>query len=238
LSLKIILADDHKIIRVGLQALIEEHPKMQVIAVAENGRKAVALTRKLNPDVVIMDISMPDLNGIEATRQILSEFPDIKVIALSMHADRRFVTRMFKSGASGYLLKDCAFEELYDAISFVTKNQTYLSPAISGFVVDGFLKKQAVTEKDLSVELTVRECEVLQLIAEGQPTKKIAAHLNLSIKTVETHRRNIMQKIDVHSIAELTKFAVREGLTTLWLEYEYERCCKWVIYMPLQIDPV
>ncbi len=213
--LRILLADDHKIIRDGLRSLLNAQNGMEVAAEAENGRAAVKLARKLKPDVIIMDISMPDLNGIEASRQIVEENPGAKIIALSMHVDRRYVVGMFEAGVSGYLLKDCAFEELSTAIHTVMKNQVYLSPKITGTVIKDYVYHLSNDKNSFSVKLSPREREVLQLIAEGINTKTIASRLNLSIKTVETHRRNIMEKLDVHSVAELTKFAIREGLTTV-----------------------
>ncbi|MFC1677413.1 response regulator [Planctomycetota bacterium] len=215
MSIKVLLADDHKITREGLRSLLEKDGNMEVIAQAEQGREAVRLAGELRPDVVIMDVSMPNLNGIEATRQIVSKLPDVKVIALSMHSDSMFVSEMLKSGASGYLLKDCAFDELAKAIETVISGKTYLSPEISSVVVDDYLyrlSKNGVTETDI---LTDREREVLQLLAEGQSTKQIALKLHISAKTVETHRRQMMNKLDMHTVAELTKYAVRKGLTSL-----------------------
>ena len=214
-SIRILLADDHKIIRDGLHALIDSQPGMEVVAEAENGRAAVKLARKLKPDLIIMDISMPDLNGIEATRQIIDELEDTKVVALSMHTDKRFVVGMFKAGVSGYLLKDCAFEELSSAIQAVLANQTYMSPRITGNVIRDYLHHLSANHIPSSSDLTPREREVLQLIAEGRKTREIASGLNVSVKTVETHRRQIMNKLGIHSIAELTKFAIREGITSL-----------------------
>jgi DNA-binding NarL/FixJ family response regulator len=215
MSIKILLADDHKITRQGLRSLLEKESDMEVVAEAEEGRTAVCLVRELSPDVVVMDVSMPDLNGMEATRQIVAELPNVKVIALSMHSDNLFVSEMLKSGASGYLLKDCAFEELARAIHVVVEGKTYLSPAISGVVVDDYLHHLARTESTSSEVLTDREREVLQLIAEGNSTKQIALKLHISVKTVETHRRQIMSKLNIHTIAELTKYAIRQGLTFL-----------------------
>lgn len=214
MSIKVLVADDHKVVREGLRTLIEKQPGMEVIAEAENGRMALKLIKKLSPDIAIMDIAMPDLNGIEATRQIVAEAPSTKVIALSMHSDRQFVTRMMSAGASGYLLKDCAFEEVARAIRSVMARQTYLSPEIVSIVVKAFLRRSEPSDSMLSV-ISPREREVLQLIAEGKTTKQIALRLHISAKTVDTHRRNIMDKLDIHSIAELTKYAIREGLTFL-----------------------
>lgn len=213
--IKILLADDHKIIRDGLRSLIDNQSGMEVAAEAENGRNAVKLARKLKPDLIIMDISMPDLNGIEATRQIISESPAVKVIALSMHIDKRFVVEMFNAGVSGYLLKDCAFEELSDAIRSVASNQTYLSPKVTGEVIKDYVQQYTTKNTPAAAALSPREREVLQLIAEGRNTKEIAGRLNVSVKTIETHRRKIMERLNVRSIAELTKFAIREGLTSL-----------------------
>ncbi len=215
MNVKILLADDHKIVRDGLRALLANQPGMNVIAEADNGRETVRLARDLSPDLVIMDIGMPDLNGIDATRQITAELPDVKVIALSMHSDRRFVVQMFRAGALGYLLKDCAFEELTRAVGAVLKNQTYLSPAVAGPVMEDYIHHLSKsTNTELSV-LSPREREVLQLLAEGKTTKETAALLCVSIKTVETHRQQIMSKLDIHSMAELIKYAIREGLTSL-----------------------
>jgi two-component system, NarL family, response regulator NreC len=215
MSIKILLADDHKITRQGLRSLLEKEPDMEVVAEAEEGRTTVRLARELLPDVVVMDVSMPDLNGMEAARQIRASLPNVKVIALSMHSDNLFVSEMLKSGASGYLLKDCAFEELARAIHVVVDGKTYLSPAISGVVVDDYLHHLTKTESPSSKILTDREREVLQLIAEGNTTKQVALKLHISVKTVETHRRQIMGKLNIHTIAELTKYAIRQGLTSL-----------------------
>jgi DNA-binding NarL/FixJ family response regulator len=215
MGVKILLADDHKIMRDGLRSLIEKLPEMEVVAEAENGRTAVKQTRRFRPDVIVMDINMPDLNGIDATRQIVAEFPETKIIAFSMHTDHQFVAGALKAGVSGYLQKDSAFEELAQAIRTVVANQTYLSPKITGDVVKGYLEKLLVDESAVPAFLTDREREVVQLYAEGHKTKQIADRLNLSVKTVETHRRKTMEKLDITSIAELTKFAIREGLTTL-----------------------
>jgi two-component system response regulator NreC len=215
MSIRILLADDHKITRQGLRSLIDENDDMEVIAEAENGRDAVELAGQLKPDVVIMDVSMPDLNGVEATRQIIQDNPQMRIIALSMHSDTLFVSEMLKSGASGYLLKDCAFEELEQAIRTVTESKAYLSPSISGIIVEDYLHRLSKAEQSTAEVLTDREREVLQLIAEGQSTKQIALKLHISAKTVETHRRQIMNKLDMHTVAELTKYAIRKGLTAL-----------------------
>jgi len=195
--------------------LLDKESDMEVVAEAEQGRQAVRLASELVPDIVIMDVSMPDLNGVEATRRILTENPDVKVIALSMHSDTLFVTEMLKSGASGYLLKDCAFEELARAIRAVIQGKTYLSPSISGVVIEDYVHRLSKAPVSNFQVLTAREREVLQLLAEGKSTKQMALELHISIKTVETHRRQIMDKLDIHTVAELTKYAIRKGFTTL-----------------------
>lgn len=216
MAIKILLADDHKIMRDGLLILLGKHKDMEIVAEAENGRETVQKALKMKPDIVIMDITMPDLNGIEATRQITADNPDIKVLALSMHSDRRFIAEILAAGASGYLLKDCASEELAHAIrSVVQEGETYLCAGVADLVVKDYVRQIAQSESSQASMLTAREREVLQLLAEGTSTKQIARKLHVSVKTVETHRRQIMNKLDLHSIAELTKFAIREGLTSL-----------------------
>ena len=215
MTVKILIADDHQIVRQGLRFLLEKEADLKVVAEADDGRTTVRLARELNPGVIIMDVAMPDLNGIEATRQIIAESPAIKVIALSMYADRRFVINMLKAGASGYLLKDCAFEELTRAIRVVLLHKTYLSPGVTDILVKDC--KFGAPENEISAFglLTSREREVLQLMSEGNSTAKIAGNLHVSVKTVESHRQQLMQKLNLRSVAELTKYAIREGLTSL-----------------------
>ena len=215
MSIKVIIADDHKIMRNGLKSMLEKQRDIEIIAEASDGRTTVELAIKLKPDVIIMDIAMPDMNGIEATRQIIGKSPKIKVIALSMHSDKQFILEMLNAGASGYLLKDCAFHELINAIHSVASNRSYLSPEIADVMIKEF--KHVITKESLSVFslLTSRERQVLQLIAEGKTTKEIAYTLKVSTKTIETYRQQIMYKLDIHSIAGLTKYAVREGLTSI-----------------------
>lgn len=215
MSIKIILADDHKITREGLINMLESKPDMEVIGEAETGREAVELAKNLAPDVVVMDVTMPDLNGIDATRKIIARHKGIKVVGLSMHSDKRYVRGMIQAGASGYLLKDCAFEELVHAIRAVVAEQAYLSPGIANIMIEEFLRQRSQKGPPESSSLTTREREILQLIAEGLSTKQIAHRLSVSIKTVETHRRQIMDKVGAYSIAGLTKYAIKEGLTTL-----------------------
>ena len=215
MKIRIVVADDHKIMREGLKALIDKQPDMEVAAEAQDGLTATKLARKLLPHVIIMDIGMPEMNGIDATREIVAENKDIKIIALSMHSDRRFVLEMLKAGASGYLLKDSAFEELVTAVHTVMTGQSYLSPRITDIVVKEYLHNLPRNESSAFTILTQREREVLQHLAEGKSTKQIASTLNLSVKTVETHRQQIMDKLKIRSVAELTKYAIREGITSL-----------------------
>ena len=215
MSIKVLLVDDHAIIREGLRSLLEKQPEMEVIADTDDGRKAVELVRELLPDIVIMDITMPGLNGIEATRQITAEFPDVKVIALSIHSKRRFVADMLSAGATGYILKECLFDELVQAIKAVAAGGRYLSPRITDVVVSDYVKRLSATTESPFEALKTREREVLQLVAEGKSTKQIALELHVSTKTIEANRRQIMEKLNIHSVAELTKYAVREGLTAL-----------------------
>lgn len=215
MEIKILLADDHKITRDGLKALLENQKNMIVIGEAETGRQAVRLALKLAPDVIVMDINMPELNGIEATRQILTELPATKIIALSMYSDKRYVVGMLKAGVSGYLLKNCAFDELVSAISAVVANQNYMSQKIANTVMKDYANILESNDTSPASQLTAREREVLQLIAEGLKTKDIATQIHVSVKTVETHRQQIMRKLNAKSVAELTKIALREGLTSL-----------------------
>jgi DNA-binding NarL/FixJ family response regulator len=210
-SIRILLADDHQIVRDGLKTLLEKQADMQVVGEAQDGRAAVDQARALAPQVVIMDIAMPDLNGVDATRQIKGESPEVKVIALSMQSDGPIVRRMLQAGASAYMLKDCASEELVKAVRTVMRGGTYLSDGVQNVVV----KQLTSPEPTTTSPLTPKEREVLQLLAEGKTTKEIAASLFLSPKTVDTHRQHIMDKLEIRSIAELTKYAIREGLTSL-----------------------
>lgn len=219
MKINIILADDHHVIRQGLRLLIEREKDLWVVGEADSGWSALSAVKEVHPDLVVMDVSMPELNGMEATRKILSEAPDTKVLALSMYSDRRFVEGMFQAGVSGYILKNCIAKELVSAIRLVAKGQVYISPDIAGTILDGYLSRSVcgndINRKSKRKTLTDREREILQLISEGQNTKEIAEKLHVSPKTVDAHRRNIMEKIDTNSIAELTKFAIREGITTL-----------------------
>jgi DNA-binding NarL/FixJ family response regulator len=198
-----------------LSSLLDHEEDIEVIAQAEDGHETVELVRKMSPDVVIMDIGMPGLNGIEATRQVTNDSDFVKVVALSMHSDKKFVTEMLKAGASGYLLKNCAFEELANAIRTVMSGKTYLSPAMAEVVVENFVRKKPGDDQSAFSVLTNREREVLQLLAESSTTKQVARKLHISTKTVETHRLKIMKKLNLDNMVALTKYAVREGLTSL-----------------------
>ena len=212
MSVKVLVADDHQILREGLVTILGK-AGMTVVGEAADGRTVVRLARELKPNVVIMDIAMPELNGIEATRQIAAEVPGVRIIALSMHADRHFVRGMLQAGASGYLLKHCASQELVQAIRAVMNHQVYLSPGITELVVEDF--KSATGDASAFSVLSPREREILQLYAEGKIPREIAETLHISLKTVEAYRRQIMEKMDFKSFADLIKYAIREGLTTL-----------------------
>ena len=215
MTIKVLIADNHQIIRKGLCSLIQQEPDMEVLDTAGNGREAVKLVQRLKPDVVIMDISMPDMNGIEATRQIVAESNSAKVIGLSVHSNSRVISEMLKVGACGYLLKDCSFEELIQAIRGVMVGNAYLSPKIVNSVIEGHLDRMTGKDSSASSILTDRERDVLQLISEGVTTKQIASRLYISAKTVEKHRKHIMEKLGIRGIAGLTKFAINEGYTTI-----------------------
>jgi DNA-binding NarL/FixJ family response regulator len=215
MTVRILVADDHCIVRQGLCSLIESHTEYEVTGQAASGREAVRFTRRLCPEIVIMDIGMPDLNGLDATRICIEVCPQIKVIALSMHADRRYVLGMLKAGAKGYILKENAFQEMIQAIEAVSNHQVYLSPKVAGTVVDDIVRPRVPEPVSPFELLTVKEREVLQMIAEGRPTRQMAATLNVSIKTVEARRKSIMRKLNLHNIAELIKYAIREGLTSV-----------------------
>ena len=206
-SITIILVDDHKMVREGLKSLIEKQTDMKVVAEASSGTIAIEQAKEHKPDVIVMDISMPDMSGIEATKAILKQNPKTKVLVLSMHADRRFVTEALNIGALGYVLKDSAAEELLFAIRKVYDGEIFLSAKITEVVVKDYLSTRSI--------LSTREREVLKHIAEGMATKEIACELGLSAKTVEAHRHQIMEKLDIHSIAELTKYAIKEGISKI-----------------------
>jgi two-component system, NarL family, response regulator NreC len=215
MTIRILIADDHRIIREGLRSLLGAEPDLEVVGQAKNGREAIRLARDLSPEVVLLDVSMPDMNGMEATTQILEDLPHVKVIALSMHKDEHFVAGMLLAGASGYLLKDCSVEELAGAVRSVMSGGVHLSPGITPMVIRRYMDHIVEKEVLLRPPLSSRENEVLQLVAEGKTSRGIASALHISTKTVETHRRQIMQKLGVNTVAELTKYAVRTGVTSV-----------------------
>ena len=214
--IKILLVDDHEIVRCGLRSIIDEQRDMEIIGEAENGRVAVDLANKLRPNIVIMDISMPDMNGFEAARQICEISKNIKIVALSMYHNKRFITDMLKIGVSGYISKALVHDDLIRAINAAIDDGVFLSSNVTALMAQDYVSNASASAgySDVST-LTPREREVLQLIAEGKSTKEIALHLHVSVKTIESNRRKVMQKLNIHSIANLTKYAINEGLTSL-----------------------
>jgi len=212
-TIHILLADDHTVVRKGLRLLLESQPGFHVVADAANGREAVALAADHHPEVVVMDIAMPILNGIEAARQIVAKLPQTAIVFLSMHADESYVLRALKAGARAYLLKDSAEHDLIDAVRAVSEGKAFFSPAISKMLVEDYMRQMQERKVEDSYELlTTREREILQLFAEGKNNKDVANILNLSLYTVETHRANIFQKLNLHSAAELILYAIRKGV--------------------------
>ena len=212
-KIRILLADDHQLMRSGLRLLIEQQADLTVVGEAADGREAVALAKSLRPDVAVMDISMPNLNGIEAAHQITQSHAELAVIVLSMHPDESYVLRALKAGAKGYLLKDSAESDLITAVRAVARGKSFFSPAVSKVLLDDYIRKlKRSGAEDAYDLLTPREREVLQLVAEGKSNKEVANLLNLSVYTVETHRANIMQKLSLKGVPELTLYAVRKGI--------------------------
>ncbi|MBI4443253.1 MAG: response regulator transcription factor [Acidobacteria bacterium] len=209
----ILLADDHRIVRQGLRRILEEHPQMEVVAEASDGREAVQLAMEKKPDVVVMDIAMPQLNGMEAARQILRRLPATKILVLSMYSDESYVVQVLEAGAKGYLLKDSADAELVEAVQAVSNGKSFFSPLISRILLDEYVRQlQEKKVTDRYELLTEREREILQLIAEGKTSREIAELLNISVSTVDTHRGHIMEKLDLHNPYEVVLYAVRKGL--------------------------
>ncbi len=215
MNIRVLIVDDHQIMREGLKLLLENKDGFEVVGEAENGRLAVHLAREVSPHVVLMDITMPEMNGVDATRAIVKECPSVRVLALSMHAERNFIEDVLAAGAKGFLLKQCAFEELVGAIHHLVNDRHYISPYVTDIVVTDYLHRRDRCEESPLNCLTPREREVLRLIAEGNNTKEVAFALNVSAKTVETQRSHIMKKLKATSVADLTKHALREGLITL-----------------------
>ena len=211
-KIRILLADDHTILRSGIRALLEVEPGLSVIGEAEDGRAAVSMACKLKPNVVLMDIAMPLLNGLEATRQIKIQCPDVKVLVLSMHDNEEYIRQALEAGAMGYILKDAAPGELIGAIRSVYRGEAVLSPAVTRLVIEDYLRWGGTRPQEESDSLSPREREVLQLIAEGYTNKQIAEILSISIKTVQAHRNNLMQKLDLHDRGELIKYAIQKKI--------------------------
>jgi DNA-binding NarL/FixJ family response regulator len=218
--IRVLIADDHTLVRAGMRALLEHVPDVEVVAEASEGREALHLIATQQPDVVLMDITMPGLNGLETTVRVAKEYPHVRVIILSMHAVEEYVLQALQAGASGYLLKNAATAELALAVKAVARGETYLSPAISKVVIAQYLQRTS-GERDWSrvastpyAQLTSRQREILQLIAEGHTSKDIAQRLHLSVRTIETHRTEIMQRLDIHDVAGLVRYAIRTGLVS------------------------
>jgi DNA-binding NarL/FixJ family response regulator len=215
MAISVLLVDDHKILRDGLCSLLQQQPDMEVVAETDNGEAAVRLAREFTPDVIIMDVNIQGMDGIDATRRILQELPDSKIIALSMHSKKVYVTEMLKAGASGYMLKEQAFDELVQAIRTVLAGGTYLSSKVVSLVVQDYVQSHTGAVSADANPLTERQRHVLKFLADGKPSKEIASLLGLSAKTIDASRRKIMEKLNIQSTAELVKYAVREGFTSL-----------------------
>ncbi|HEY8555148.1 MAG TPA: response regulator transcription factor [Burkholderiales bacterium] len=212
--IRVLLADDHSLFRAGVQALLSNIEGVEVVGEADSGRKAIEMVRACSPDVVLMDIAMPEMNGLETTTRVTKEFPGVRVIMLSMHAGEEYVMQALRAGASGYLLKDAATSELELAVRAVARGETYLTPTISKRVIDDYLMRTTGSQGPVD-QLTKRQREILQLIAKGYTSKEMAQMLSLSPKTIETHRTQLMKQLDIHDVAGLVRYAIRVGLVTL-----------------------
>ncbi|MFQ5752737.1 MAG: response regulator [bacterium] len=220
-EIEVLIADDHTLIRAGIRSLLEKIKKIKVVAEASDGHEALQKIREYQPDVVLMDIAMSGLNGLEAAERVAKEFPQVRVIILSMHATEEYVVQALRAGAAGYLVKDATFSELEIAVMSVARDETYLSPAVSKHVIDKYIRRTHADPTDANKEiqatyprekLTLRQREILQLIAEGYTSKEIAQKLHVSVKTIETHRTQLMERLDIHDIAGLVRYAIRIGL--------------------------
>jgi DNA-binding NarL/FixJ family response regulator len=214
MKIRILLADDHQLFREGVRALIDSRDDMTVVGEARDGRECVRLAHALVPSIILMDVVMPELNGVEATHILRSELPNVRILALSMHSERTIVVQMLKAGAAGYVLKENSFEELAQAIRAVAEGKIYVSPQSADALISEYIARADSGGTSAFSLLTDREIEVLQCLSEGKTTKEIAFELALSVKTVETHRQGIMDKLNIHSVAGLTKYAIREGITS------------------------
>ncbi len=214
--MNVFIAEDHTMVRAGIRALLDASPELKVVGEASNGREAVEKITELKPQLVLMDVAMAELNGIDAARQIHTNFPETRIIMLSMHEDKQYVFEALKAGATGYVLKSAAFQDLIVAIETVMSNKNYISPSLSDTVMNDYVRRAQGEEKNTALgRLSGREREVLQLIAEGKSSAEVGVLLHISVRTVDTHRHNIMTKLEIHSIAGLTKFAIRHGLCVL-----------------------
>jgi DNA-binding NarL/FixJ family response regulator len=212
-TIRVVLADDHALVRAGIRALLEKLPGIEVVGEADNGRETLELAKTRTPNLILLDISMAELGGLEALPHIVKDFPAVKVLILSGHANEEYVLRALRRGASGYMLKEAAAEELEVAIKAVAQGKTYLSPSVSRTVVESYLQRAAGEEGPVE-ELTARQREILQMIAEGKNTKEIAATLEISVKTVEAHRLQLMARLNIHDVAGLVRYAIRSGLVS------------------------
>lgn len=216
MSINVMLVDDHSMVSEVLSALLAREPDIEVVATAKNGREAISKVREVKPDIIVMDVSMPEMNGLEACRRIMAEAPESRIIVLSMHAEKEYVVEALRAGAKGYIQKMSAFKTLVGAIRSVQEKNGFLDPIITGIVLRDYIAHlNEPGDSHGQSSLSSREREVLQLIAEGKNTKEIAFTLDISTKTVETHRRQIMQKLDLGNVADLTRYAIREGITSL-----------------------
>jgi DNA-binding NarL/FixJ family response regulator len=214
--LQILIADDHEVVRRGIRALLEGHPGWEVCAEAKDGRQAVELANQLNPDLVILDIGMPNLNGLDAARQILSTAPEMRILILTMHDTEQVVREVLAAGARGFIHKSDAVRDLVAAVEALQNQRTFFTTKVAQMVLDGFLHPKTEVEHSSKQLLTPREREVIQLLAEGKTSKEVAVELHLSVKTAETHRTNLMRKLDLHSVADLTLYAVRNGIVQIY----------------------
>ena len=213
MSIKVMIADDHQLFREGLVNILSDTSEIEIVAQAENGKNAITFAKKYNPDIILMDIGMPVMNGLEATRYLQKEHPEIKVIALSMHTDRHFIKEILDAGAYGYLFKDCSYQQLIEAINKVFSGKKYLSEIITGILIHDYLRKEKISEP--TPELTERESEILKLFAEGHSSREISELLFVSIKTVGTHKQNILEKLKLKSTADMVKYSLKKGIIIL-----------------------